>query len=145
MVHVSLKDIQKVANLLETGYFVYIHKQSGKIVAIPEFDDFMDFEDDRNETLYTEVDQNPEAYMQIKKMSSRELHNLMMDFALEQENKDISQKLVQALRKNDPITQFMGAIRTINPEIRNMWQTYKDEQVVEHVRQKIWIKRSTGC
>lgn len=143
MFKTSHDDIKKVARLLDTGFLVYIHKQTGKITAIPEFDDFMDFGDDDTELLMAEVENHPEHYLHLKKMSSRELFNTMMDFAQEQEEMENTRKLVKELRKSNPISNFNNAIRSMGPQTRKAWIEYKDERLQNLIRNRLWAIRQT--
>jgi len=141
MIKTSYTDIKKVAKLLDTGFLVYIHKQTGKIVAIPEFDDFMDFGDDDSELLMAEVENHPEKYLHIKKMTSREVFNTMMDFAQEQEEMETTHKLVEELRKSNPISNFNNSIRYMGPQIRKAWIDYRDDRTNNHIRNRLWSAR----
>jgi len=132
--------IDRSIKLLDGNFLVFIQRASGKIVAIPEFDDYMDFmetEDDNYELLYSEVESNPSAYFQIKKLTSRELYNTMMDFSLEQERID-SLRMVKALRSKDPIKNFIKTVSNMGSIIYNSWTIYYNEQLRRIIRNRLY-------
>ena len=118
---------------------MYIHKPSGRVTAIPEFDDFADFNDSASMEAEN-VEMFPDEYIQINGMNSRELFNTMMDFAQDQEDMEITRKLVEALRKSDGINHFYDAIKRM-PLVRKEWLTYKDEKMQLFIKNKLMRKR----
>ncbi len=131
---VSTSTIQTIVRQLDRGFMVYIHKPTGKVIAFPEFDDFADFYDNTHVEMEN-VELRPDEYLQIQDMTSRELYNTMMDFAQEQEDIEVTRKLVCALRKSDPIKCFMCAIRTM-PEYFQDWLVYREDQLVLLLRNR---------
>lgn len=135
----SASTIQNIVRLLDNGFLVYLHKPSGKVTAIPEFDDFADFND--GSSLETEkVELFPDEYIQVHGMNSREMFNLMMDFAQEQEDMQTTKKLVDALRKSDGIGCFNDAIKLM-PLCRREWLEYRDEKLQQFIKNKLTRKR----
>lgn len=123
--------IDSIIKLLNDNLSVYIQRGSNRIVAFPETEekiDFMDFDDQDYELLYAEIEENPDSYFKIEPLTSRELFNLMMDFATEQERVD-SVRLVKALRTRTPIEQFQVEIRKIGSDMQAAWQTYYNDQL----------------
>ncbi len=123
--------IDHIINLLNDNLNVYIQRNSTKVVAFPENDgfvDFMDFGDDNYELQYSEVESNPDNYFKIEPLTSRELYNVMMDFATEQERVD-SIRLVKALRMQTPIKQFNNEVIRMGSEMYSSWQTYYSDRL----------------
>ena len=139
MIVTSASSIQNIVRLLDNGYLVYIHKSTGKVTAIPEFDGFIDFNDDTNSEV-NNVEANPDDYLQVQGMNSREMFNLMMDFAQEQEDMSVTRKLVEALRKSDGIGHFNSAIKQM-PDIKMEWLEYRDEKLQRFIKNKLMRKR----
>ncbi len=135
--------IDRTIKLLEDNFLVFIQRANGKIVAIPEFDGYMDFMetgDDDYELLYNEIENNPDAYFQIKQLNSRELYNTMMDFALEQERVD-SIEMVKALRSKDPINKFKQTVIKMGSITYNSWSIFYDEQLRRIIRNRLCRER----
>ncbi len=135
----SASTIQNIVRLLDNGFLVYIHKPTGKVTAIPEFDDFADF-DDSSSIEAENVELFPDEYIQIQGMNSREMYNTMMDFAQEQEDMETTKKLVEALRKSDGISHFNTAIKLM-PLCRKEWLEYRDEKLQQFIKNKLMRKR----
>lgn len=132
--------IDRIISLLDENFFVYVQRETCKIIAIPEFEDpmdFMDFSDDNYELLYSEVESNPDDYCQIQKLNSRELYNTMMDFALEQERAD-SIQLVKALRTKNPIVEFKKTTSIMGSTIYNGWVTFYKDQFCRIIRNRLY-------
>ncbi len=135
--------IDRTIKLLEDNFLVFIQRANGKVVAIPEFDGYMDFMetgDDDYELLYNEIENNPDAYFQIKQLNSRELYNTMMDFALEQERVD-SIEMVKALRSKDPINKFKQTVIKMGSITYNSWSIFYDEQLRRIIRNRLCRER----
>ncbi|WP_439184992.1 UPF0158 family protein [Carboxylicivirga taeanensis] len=123
--------IERIIRLLNDNFVVYIQRDTNKIVAFPEMGevmDFMDFGDDNYELLYHEVESHPDNFFKIEPLTSRELYNVMMDFATEQERVD-SIRLVKALRTKTPIPQFNNEVVKMGPEMLASWQDYYSDQL----------------
>lgn len=136
MITTSASSIQEIARLLDTGNVVYVHKKTGKIVAAPEFDDFADFNDSVNQAM-EDVEMEPDSYLNIKSMNSRELYNTMMDFAQEIEDRNITKHLVEGLRKSNGISHFNDCMRTQCSELKLSWQSYLSEKVRFHIKRQL--------
>jgi len=135
--------IEQVIKLLDDNFLVYIQRADSKLVAIPEFDDYMDFmdvSDENYEMLYNDIESNPADYFQIKKLTSRELYNTMMDFSLEQERSE-SIEMVKALRSKDPIKQFNLTVSKISSTALGSWNIYYNEQLKRIIRNRLCKER----
>ena len=141
MKKIALHDIRKVVKLLDSRHLVYIHLETGKIIGIPEFDDFIDFVDDESQIYYSEIETHPNEYYQIQPLSSRETFNLMMDFAQEQEEMDVTNELVRALRKSNAIVEFKRKLNQLNSSVKRNWITFQEEKTIQHIRNKLWRKK----
>jgi hypothetical protein len=138
---IPLHDIKKIVTLLDKGFLVFIHLDTGSVTGIPEFDDYVDFFDDEAQFFYNEIESHPEEYFQIQPPTSRELFNMMMDFAQEQEQPQITNELVRALRESNAIDRFRSKLNQLEPQIKNNWMQYKQENMVQYVRRKLIRKR----
>ncbi|GEM_PF-4828470 len=131
--------IERIVKLLDENFLVFVKRDNGKLVAVPEFEDysdFMDFDDDNYELLYDEIETNPDAYFQIKKLTSRELYNTMMDFALDQERVD-SVVMVKALRTNHPFEEFKKVTSKMGSVMFNGWTNYYRDQLKRIIRTRL--------
>nr|WP_319399723.1 UPF0158 family protein [uncultured Carboxylicivirga sp.] len=135
----SISTLQNIVRLLDNGYSVYVHKPTGKVTAIPEFDGFIDFNDGTNFDM-DNIERNPEEYVQVQGMNSREMYNLMMDFSQEQEDIEVTRSLVAALRKSDGIGHFITAIKHF-PDVRMEWLEYRDERLQRYIKNNLIRKR----
>ncbi len=123
--------IERIIKLLNDKFSVYIQLGSKRIVAFPDSEnlmDFMDFDEEDYELLYSEIENNPDDYFKIEPLTSRELYNVMMDFATEQERVD-SIRLVKALRTRNPIPQFNSEVIKMGTEMHSAWQIYYGDQL----------------
>lgn len=136
MVTTSASSIQEIARLLDIGNIVYINKETGKIVSVPEFDDFADFNDNSDQEM-EDVELNPDLYHNIRALNSRELYNNMMDFAQELEERSTTIHLVEALRKSNGINHFNDCMRKLCAEHKQAWQSYINEKLKFHIKHQL--------
>jgi len=131
--------IDRIIKLLDSNFLVFIQRNSSNVIAIPEFDDYMDFMDLGDvdyELQYNAIESNPNDYFQIKKLNSRELYNTMMDFALEQERTE-SIEMVKALRSKKPIEQFIRTVSKMGSTAFNSWNIYYHDQLIRIIRNRL--------
>lgn len=136
----SASTIQNIVRLLDNGFIVYVHKETCDVTAIPEFDEFADF-NDSTELASEEIERHPEQYLNVKGMNSRELFNTMMDFATDQVELDVSKKLVEALRKPNGVRHFKDCVRTLDPKILMEWLAFRDEKIQRYIKNKLLRRR----
>jgi hypothetical protein len=131
--------IDRVVKLMNDNLVVYIQRQTKKVIAIPEVDDFMDFmdsDDEDYELLYNEIEANSDNYFKVEPLTSRELYNVMMDFSIEQERRD-SVPLVKALRTNQPMEAFRKELYKLGSEISVAWQIYYSDRLKRIFRTRL--------
>ncbi|WP_289055591.1 UPF0158 family protein [Carboxylicivirga marina] len=131
--------IERIIKLQNDKLDVYIQRKNSKVIAIPEMEgymDFMDFENDDYELLYNEIEANPKNFFKVEPLTSREIYNIMMDFALEQERTD-SVVLVKALRTNRPYDEFRKELMNIGAVINSAWQMYYSDRIKRIIRSRL--------
>ena len=131
--------IARIIKLLNDDFSVYIERQSSKILAIPDSEliyNLMDLDDDTYEAMYTQVMDHPDDYYKVEHLNSREMYNVMMDFALEQERHE-SVRLVKALRTNRPSDSFNKELQKLGSTSISSWHTYYNDRLFRILRSRL--------
>lgn len=125
--------IKEIAENLDCGFLVYIHKKTGNIISLPDFGEY----GGTDEELWAEELESLENefidYYQVDKPASFESFRFMEDFVEMVDNPSIKRRLENALSKRKPFREFKYEIDD-SGEYRELWFGYKAE------RMKDWVK-----
>jgi hypothetical protein len=129
------EQIITLADNLECGLRCFVHKESRKIVTIPEavFETGNDSEEFW-EKSFKEIEKDINSYFVIERMQTHESFKLMEKFADLVENKILQQKLVLALNKPKPFSNFKYEVEN-SGSYKQRWYDFKKQQLIE------WVKR----
>jgi len=130
----SKKQIYEIAEELEMGLICYVHKETKKIIVLPDFDDPLAVDEDVWAEPIEEIESNFQDYEKIEKMSSREGFRIMADFTEQVTNKEIKSRLIYALERGKPFRNFKYEV-DYNEDVRQQWFLYKNKRYQEYVKQ----------
>ncbi len=130
----SKEVIEDVAGWLDMGMICYVHKESHKVLYMP--DPMDSFETEGFEDVEEEIEKNGENYMEFEKMCSSDSFSVMEDFIDEVENPETKKRLQYALDNRKPFRNFRNVIDQID-NLREQWFKFKTEQYEKWVRFQI--------
>ena len=130
--------LNDLAQNLEMGMQTYIHKDTLEIFAIPTPEMLLDFEDYWKEDIKI-FKKNKKKLIEIKPIPSHESYKLMEKFVELVDDKRIRGKLLTALGGRKPFAHFKNQVDYSGP-YREMWFAFKNEQMMNWVRQQLKIK-----
>lgn len=128
----SDEQIDSIAQDVDMGMDVYLHKQTGKTVAIPDESNMAYAEPEFWEDEIREIEEHGDDYILIQDMSSREGYRVMEDFVSRIEDESIHMVLDVVLSNAKPFGNFKNTLHRF-PEVREAWFSFKQE------RMKQWI------
>jgi hypothetical protein len=131
------KQINAISQELQCGFICNIHKETMENVLLPDFN-MRDYAEEGDwEEAIQEVEGNPESYISIEPMDSRESFGVMEDFALyEVPEGKLKERLIRALERKGPFQNFKWEIDN-SGEYRQKWFDYRDQRYNEFVRQQL--------
>lgn len=130
------KQIEEIAEELECGMLVYVHKETKEIKTIIDFDSHWDVDEELWEDDINEIDENIDMYFQFSPMDSKESFQIMEKFTISVEDKRLKDKLELGLKLSKPFRNFKDIIDDEN-EYRDKWFEYKSKKYVEFVKENL--------
>lgn len=118
-----LHDIEEVFEM--NGLKHFIHKQTHELLSYPYkensgYQDLSLFED-----VIQEIEQNPNDYIEVEPISTREVFIIMEDFTDTIHNMSHQDALMKALNKENPFRQFRYTLEDIG--LLKDWDIYKEK------------------
>jgi len=132
------KQIDHIQQFLDSGMKCYVHKETGEIIDLLDFDDIYDT--DEYEELEAEnlkkIEDNKDDYVEIEKMSSREGFQVMESFVDVVSNRNIKERLIRALSGRKPFSNFKHQVDN-SGDVREKWFAHKAAAYTNYVREKL--------
>jgi hypothetical protein len=128
------KDLKEIAEQLSCGLRAFVHKESEKMLFVPNTEDFFDIDEDAWEEELEELETNAISYYEIEKWRSWEAYNMMDDFAKQlTDDKRLQNRLFDALNKRKPFREFKFVIEN-SDDYRDQWFEFKNKWEFEYVK-----------
>lgn len=124
MIKLSQKQLLTIASDLEMGMRCYIQKDTGEIITVPVLEDMFFDEDEEMEELLRPVRETPESYLEVARMPSAKMREVMLKFAAEEDDLVIKQQLMDALQGQRPFRTFKRVVSS-SVDFRQRWLVYK--------------------
>lgn len=130
----SEKQIEDIAEDLECGFRIFLNTETKEIKTILEWDELAS--DEFWETELTEIEQDPDKYIEFDKMDSRKEFRLMEDFVETVDNEELKKKLELGLRLSKPFRNFKDIIDDEN-EYKQKWFEFKRARYIDFVKEQL--------
>ncbi|HUW05231.1 MAG TPA: UPF0158 family protein [Williamwhitmania sp.] len=124
MIKLSQKQLLTIASDLEMGMRCYINKNTGDIITVPVLEDMFFDEDQEMEDLLRPVRESPEKYLEVERMPSAKMREVMNKFATEEDDAVVKQQLIDALQGQRPFRAFKRVVSS-SVDFRQRWFVYK--------------------
>lgn len=115
--------INEVAQTIDSGEIVYVHRETGEILSFPDLDQAGDEYDYLMQEVMDIVDMAPESYIRFRPLSSSESFKVMEGFADTVNNDTHVEKIRGALRERKPFRSFREAVEDL--DLLDSWYDYK--------------------
>lgn len=132
MIKEKIKDI---ADNLELGMRCFVHSNSKEIKFIPDYDRYPEMDPELFAEDREEVESNPEDYIEITGMRSRDSFTVMADFT-DTVDDELKEKLIQALNRPKPFRSFKFVIDNSGP-YREKWFSFKESRLIDWVERQL--------
>jgi hypothetical protein len=137
MINLTQSILKDIAEELEMGMRAFIHKETHKLIYVPDENKFdaIDFEPWEEDLEHLE--EYIHEYFEIEKWSSHEGYNMMLEFAeqLESDN-PLQDQLIEALNKKKPFREFNFIIHD-SGDFREEWFAFKSTWQQNYVERQL--------
>lgn len=131
----SKEAIQRVVDELQCGLRVFYHKETFDLVFVPDMDLYPEMEEFWQEDL-DKLEKYADDYMEIDPMPSSIGFSTMEDFAEQVHDKFLQQKLLDALNRKGPFSNFKFVIDN-SGHFRQLWFDFKAIRYMEWVERQL--------
>ena len=139
---VSKEKLVEISGELEMKMKCFIHRQTQELVTFPDelLFGYIDEDDWIQET--NKVNSNPEAYIEIERMTAFESFQVMEDFANNIKDNWISRQLIEALEGKKPFAHFNHCIHNMPDHYKKAWFSFRQEKMIEFIQQQLETENS---
>jgi hypothetical protein len=132
--------IKPIAEQLDIGCRVFLHRSSGAICTFVDRENFMDLDDGSEAILQQFMKHESAGYVEVERWSTQEAFEMMADFAEQIEGEPVlQQRLTAALNKPKPFRNFKFVIDNAGPP-RQQWFAFKNARQEGYVEKRLeWL------
>jgi hypothetical protein len=128
MIRITKEQIKEIAEQLDCGMNCYIHKETGIITSVPDFDSWQTGDTELWEDVLNELDENWGNYLEIERMESHESFDIMVEFAEDVDSRELHDTLINVLNRKHPFGNFKWVIDNSGP-YRQKWFDFKTQSL----------------
>jgi hypothetical protein len=127
--------LREIAQELESGFCVYLHKVNCELIALPDEDRFSDMDTDFFREDMKKIKSHKSKYLKFVPMSSRDSFRMMEAFINEVTDNELQERLALTLRRKSPFANFNAEIDESGP-FREKWFQFKTLKYFEWVKEQ---------
>ena len=126
--YISKEKIKEIADQLDCGFRAFINTKTGKLIFIPDNNNFPGIEMSYWEEDLDELENNFYEYYEVEKWTSSQAFEMMCEFTNRLTDKNLRRRLIDALEKRKPFREFKSVIEnSVNSseewfDFKNSWQ-----------------------
>jgi len=117
---------------LEAGNICYVNRQNRKITTVVDLEEGEESSKERDAQI-EKLEEHIRKYYKVPRMSADEAIHVMKDFAEEAINTSIRKELINALKRKNPVRNYMRIIEN-QEELYEYWLIFKRKWYQEWVR-----------
>jgi len=130
---VTSKQINEIAQLLETGMKVYLNKDTLEFESVLSWDDMTDPEP--WDEIIRKIENEWRDVMIFEKFESRDSFQIMEDFVDEIDDLKLKEDLIKILTRKSPFANFKAEIET--SAYRQKWFDFRTMKHEEYVKRQM--------
>ena len=130
----TLKQINEIAQNLETGMKVFINRENLEIRTILDWDEMYGDSEVWEEEL-EKIENEWTDYVVLDKLESRESFRIMEDFIEEVDDKKIQEDLIKILNRKSPFANFKAEIES--SPYRQEWFNFRTKKFEDNVKEQL--------
>ena len=133
------EQIKEISEQLDCGFRAFYHKQTGDLIFVPNTDEYFDTDTNAWQDDLDKLDKNFFEYQEIEAMESSDSFRVMADFAEQLTDTNLKDKLITALSRKKPFSNFKFLIDNAG-EQRQSWFDLKNKRYMDWVEEQIEIQ-----
>jgi len=130
------EEIKFIAEELEIGMKVYLHKETKEIKSVINLEENIYADEELWKDSINEIEENYDKYVEFEKMDSREAFRVMEEFVETVDDEELKKKLELGLWLSKPFRNFKDIIDD-EGEYRKKWFAFKSAKYVEYVKEQL--------
>ncbi len=134
------KQIEEIADNLDCGMRCFYNLKTGEIKTLLNFNSWMGADEEPWEEEAEEIENNWPDYFEFIGFESHESFQIMEDFAESIDDKDLQNKLVNALNRSKPFQNFKWHIDK-SGKYRQQWFDFKKMRFIQWVKKQIDLNK----
>jgi len=129
------KLIQSIADEIDCGFNCYVHRETMKLISIPDLDNHpeIDIKEWRIEKL--EIEKRADQYYFFEPLDPSESFKIMEKFLETVDNQNLRGQLFSALNKSKPFSNFKHIIE-YSGDYREKWFKFKRDSLVSIITER---------
>lgn len=132
------KKIKEIAEWLNCGMKVCMHKETGEIVFFPDKENFSEMEMVAWGDELNKVENKTDEFWIFQNFDSEETRAQMREFVVNlDEKKSLQKRLMNSLRRSDSYRNFKASLNSFGGYYRKIWSKFSLEKTEEFVRQQM--------
>ncbi len=135
-INLNNEQIKEIAEELDLGMKVYIHKITKEMKSIIDFDKHIYADEEVWKDDINEIEENYDKYLEFEQMDSRESFQVMEDFVETIRDEELKKKLELGLSLSKPFRNFKDIIGA-EGEYREKWFKFKNAKYIEFVKEQL--------
>lgn len=136
MIKLSKEDIKEIADQLDMGFCVFLHKETHEMIFVPDMDQFSEMDPEGWEEEFSKLKKGRKKYVEIERMDSNDFYHIMIDFANQVTDTSIRNTLLEALERKKPFRNFKGVVDN-SGDYREEWFAFKNRRNIEWVEDQL--------
>ncbi|QGY44893.1 hypothetical protein GM418_14805 [Maribellus comscasis] len=130
------KQIEEIADNLDSGMRCFYHLKSGEIKTILNFDSWLDADKEPWQEDLNEIDENWGDYFEFDRFDTHDSFKIMADFAERIDDLKLQDRLINALNRPKPFRNFKWQIDH-SGVFRRQWFDFKKMRYIQFVKEQI--------
>lgn len=121
-----LEQVEEIVDLIEDGFIAYLHRDSGEVYAVrdPNHHQYASHDPEpEEEDILDMVEEEPEAFIEIRPLGSAGDKRLMLTYAQEETSGKLQERLIEALKSRHPFRHFREILEY--SEATDAWLAYR--------------------
>ena len=138
MLTFTKEQIKEISEQLDCGFRAFYHKQTGDLIFVPDTSRHIGMDTDAWQDDLDKLDKNFFDYHEINLMGASDSFQVMADFAEQITERELQDKLLNALNRKKPFREFMFVIDNAG-EQRKSWFNFKNKRYVEWTEKQLKV------
>ena len=139
MLTFTKEQIKEISEQLDCGFRAFYHKQTGELIFVPDTNRHIDMDTDAWQDDLDKLDENFLDYHEIIAMDASDSFRVMADFAEQLADTSLQNKLIKALNRNKPFSEFKLVIDN-SGERRQSWFDFKEKRYTGWTEEQLKIQ-----